>query len=95
MALTDKEMLHVAKLARIRLTEAEVPHYAKEINGILKWIEQLSEVNTDNVAPLASVSDQSLPWREDKVSDGNIQEQVLKNAPHAEYGCFTVPKVIE
>ncbi|MFZ4125298.1 MAG: Asp-tRNA(Asn)/Glu-tRNA(Gln) amidotransferase subunit GatC [Rickettsiales bacterium] len=95
MALTDKEMLHVAKLARIRLSEAEVPHYAKEINGILKWIEQLGEVNTDNVAPLASISEQALPWREDKVTDGNIQQQVLKNAPGAEYGCFTVPKVIE
>jgi aspartyl-tRNA(Asn)/glutamyl-tRNA(Gln) amidotransferase subunit C len=95
MALTDKEMLHVAKLARIRLTEAEVPHYAREINGILKWIEQLGEVNTENVAPLASVSEQVLPWREDKVTDGNIQQQVLKNAPNAEYGCFTVPKVIE
>lgn len=95
MALTDKEMLHVAKLARIRLSAEEVPHYAKEINGILKWIEQLGEVNTDNVAPLSSVSEQALPWREDKVTDGNIQEQVLKNAAGAEYGCFTVPKVIE
>jgi aspartyl-tRNA(Asn)/glutamyl-tRNA(Gln) amidotransferase subunit C len=95
MALTDKEMLHVAKLARICLTEAEVPHYAKEINGILKWIEQLSAVNTDGIAPLASVSEQVLPWREDKVTDGNIQDKILKNATGAEYGCFTVPKVIE
>ena len=95
MALTDKEMLHVAKLARIRLSAEEVPHYAKEINGILKWIEQLGEVNTDGVAALSSVSDQVLPWREDKVTDGNIQDKVLKNAPNAEYGCFTVPKVIE
>lgn len=95
MALTDKEMLHVAKLARIRLTADEVPHYAREINGILKWIEQLGEVKTDGVAALSSISDQILPWREDKVSDGNIQEQVLKNAKNAEYGCFTVPKVIE
>ena len=95
MALTDKEMLHVAKLARIRLSADEVSHYAKEINGILKWIEQLGEVNTDGVAALSSVSDQVLPWREDKVTDGNIQDKVLKNAPNAEYGCFTVPKVIE
>jgi aspartyl-tRNA(Asn)/glutamyl-tRNA(Gln) amidotransferase subunit C len=95
MALTDKEMRHVAKLARLRLTEAELPHYAREINGILKWIEQLGEVNTDAVAPLASVSNQTLPWRDDKVTDGAMQEQVLKNAPGAQYGCFTVPKVIE
>lgn len=95
MALTDKEILHVAKLARIRLSAEEVPHYAKEINGILKWIEQLSEVKTDGITPLSSISEQVLPWREDIVSDGNIQDKVLKNAPHAEHGCFTVPKVIE
>lgn len=95
MALTDKEVQHIAKLARIRLTAEELPHYAREINGILKWIEQLSEVKTEGIAPLASVSSQLLPWREDKVTDGNIQEKVLKNAPMAQYGCFTVPKVIE
>lgn len=95
MALTDKDVVKIAKLARIRLSAEEVPHYAKEINGILKWIEQLSEVNTEGIAPLASVSHQLLPWRKDEVTDGNIQEQILKNATNASYGCFTVPKVIE
>ncbi len=95
MALTDKEVQHIATLARIRLSADELPHYAREINGILKWIEQLSEVNTDGVTALASVSDQLLPWREDVVTDGGIQEAVLKNAPNAQYGCFAVPKVIE
>ena len=52
-------------------------------------------MNTDGVAPLASVSDQTLPWRTDEVTDGNMQEAVLKNAPNASYGCFAVPKVIE
>lgn len=95
MALTDKDVKKIAKLARIRLSDEDVAHYGREINGILKWIEQLQEVNTDGVAPLASVSDQPLPWRKDEVTDGNIQEQVLKNAPNASYGCFAVPKVIE
>jgi aspartyl-tRNA(Asn)/glutamyl-tRNA(Gln) amidotransferase subunit C len=95
MALTDKEVQHIATLARIRLSDAELPHYANEINGILKWIAQLEEVNTDGVAPLASVSEQLLPWRADVVNDGGIQEQILKNAPSAQYGCFAVPKVIE
>lgn len=95
MALTDKEVLHIATLARIRLNGEELPHYAKEINGILKWIEQLQEVNTDGVTALASVSEQLLPWRADVVNDGGYQEQVLKNAPNAQYGCFAVPKVIE
>ena len=95
MALTDKDVKKIGKLARIRLSDADVAHYGAEINGILKWIEQLQEVNTDGVAALASVSDQPLPWRKDEVTDGNIQEQVLKNAPNASYGCFAVPKVIE
>lgn len=95
MALTDKDVQKIAKLARIRLSAEEVTHYGSEINGILKWIEQLQEVNTDGVAALASVSDQALPWRKDEVTDGNQQEAVLKNAPNQNYGCFAVPKVIE
>lgn len=95
MALTEKEVKHVAKLARIRIADGELQYYADQINGILKWIEQLSEVKTDNVAPLASVSEQPLPWRTDTVTDGNIQEKILKNANGPQFGCFTVPKVIE
>lgn len=95
MALTDKEVQHIATLARIRLSPEELPHYAREINGILKWIEQLGEVNTDGVEALASVSEQTLPWRADVVNDGGIQQQIIKNAPNAQYGCFAVPKVIE
>lgn len=95
MALSDNDVKRIAELARIRLAADEIPHYAQEINGILKWIEQLSEVNTDGVAPLASVSDQLLPWRADVVNDGNQQEAVLKNAPMSSYGCYAVPKVIE
>ena len=95
MALTDKEVLHIATLARIRLTGEELPHYAREINGILKWIAQLEEVNTDGVAAMSSVSEQLLPWRADVVTDGGYQEAVLKNAPNAQFGCFAVPKVIE
>lgn len=95
MSLTNAQVKHIAKLARIRLSEAELPHYAGEINSILAWIAQLQEVNTDGVEALASVSQAKLPWREDKVTDGNIQEDVLANATDAQYGCFAVPKVIE
>lgn len=95
MALTEKDVLKIAKLARIRIAPDEVAHYAGEINGILKWIEQLQAVDTEAVAALASVSDQPLPWRKDEVTDGGIQPQVLANAPNAAYGCFAVPKVIE
>lgn len=95
MALSDEQVKKIAKLARIRIEDSELPYYAGQINGILKWIEQLQEVNTDNVAPLASVSDQPLPWRADVVTDGNMQEKILKNAAGPQHGCFTVPKVIE
>lgn len=95
MALTEPEVQHIATLARIRLSAEELPHYAREINGILKWIEQLGEVNTEGVAALSSVSEQLLPWRADVVDDGGYQEAVLKNAPSQQYGCFAVPKVIE
>ncbi|MFM9890342.1 MAG: Asp-tRNA(Asn)/Glu-tRNA(Gln) amidotransferase subunit GatC [Rickettsiales bacterium] len=95
MALNEKDVEKIARLARIRLSAAEVPHYMGEINGILKWIEQLQEVNTDGVAALSSVSNQSLPWRADLVTDGAQQEAILKNATDAQYGCFAVPKVIE
>lgn len=94
MVLDEKAVAKIAKLARIAVTDAEKAHYAKEISGILQWMEQLNEVNTDNVPQLASVADVVLPRREDKVTDGNQQDAVLKNAVN-EHGCFVVPKVIE
>lgn len=95
MALTPQDTKKIAKLARLRVSEDEVTHYTAEINGILHWIEQLQEVNTDGVEQMTSVADITLPLRADKVTDGGIQEAVLKNAPKADYGCFVVPKVIE
>lgn len=93
----DKQTVtKVAKLARIALTEDDKEHYAREMTGILQWIEELNKVNTDGVPLLSSVVETALPWREDKVTDGNQQEAVLKNAPGgAEHGCFVVPKVLE
>lgn len=85
----------VAKLARIRLTDKEVGEYTEKLGGILKWVEQLQAINTDGVEPMAGVGEYTLRWREDKITDGNIQDDVLKNAPGAEYGCYVVPKVVE
>jgi len=95
MALDTQAVAKIARLARIKVTEAEKEHFAREISGILQWVEQLSEVNTDGVPQLTSVSDVKLPWREDKVTDGSQQEAVIKNAPASDYGCFVVPKVME
>lgn len=95
MSLDKTQIAKIARLARIALTDAEQEHFATELSGILHWIEQLNEVNTEGVPALSSVSGMKLPWREDTVTDGNRQDDVLKNAPRAEHGCFVVPKVIE
>ena len=95
MTLSADDTRKIARLTRIRLNEDEIEGYTNELNGILHWIEQLQEVDTDGVEQMTSVADMALPMREDVVTDGNIQEKVLQNAPGSEYGCFTVPKVIE
>lgn len=95
MSLTTAQVKKIAKLARIRLSDAEVEHFGKEISGILNWIEMLGEVNTDNIPQMASVSSIGLQLREDIVTDGNIQSEILKNAPKSAFGCFEVAKVVE
>jgi aspartyl-tRNA(Asn)/glutamyl-tRNA(Gln) amidotransferase subunit C len=95
MALDTTTVAKIAKLARIEVTDVEKAHFATELSGILKWIEELAEVNTDNVPMLSSVSETALPWRKDEVTDGHKRDDILANAPMSEYGCFVVPKVIE
>ena len=95
MSLTKDDTKKVARLAHIRMDDDEIAHFTDELNGILHWIDQLQEVDTEGVAQMTSVADITLPMREDVVNDGSIQEKVLKNAPTSEYGCFAVPKVIE
>ena len=95
MALDTKAVAKIARLARIAVTEEEKEHYAHEISGILQWVEELNEVNTDGVPMMTSVADMQLPWRKDEVTDGNQVDAVVKNAPQSDYGCFVVPKVME
>ena len=96
MSLDKAAVTKIAKLARLRLSEEEKGFYAEKITGILKWVEQLQEVNTESVPQMTSVVSMALPMRRDEVTDGDIQDRVLANAPGgAEYGCFVVPKVIE
>lgn len=85
----------IARLARIKTEEEKLEPLAGELNNILGWVEQLNEVNTDNIEPMASVVNAKLRWRTDEVTDGDKAESVLKNAPKPEYGFFAVPKVIE
>lgn len=95
MSIDLATVRRVAHLARIDVAEAELPALAGELNTILAWVEQLGQVNTDGVEPLTSVVSAELPRRADEVTDGGYPEAVLANAPQAEHGFFTVPKVIE
>ena len=95
MSVTADTVRHVAKLARIAMTDAEIEELVPELNNILGWVEQLAEVDTDGVEPLTAVIDQKLRLRDDAVTDGNVRDKILANAPDAQHGFFAVPKVIE
>ena len=95
MSVTSEQVRHIARLARIAMSDEEIAALAPELNNILGWVEQLGEVNTDGVEPLTAVIDQKLRLREDVVNDGDCRDAVLANAPAAEHGFFAVPKVIE
>jgi aspartyl-tRNA(Asn)/glutamyl-tRNA(Gln) amidotransferase subunit C len=85
----------VAKLSRIRVSEADLPPLAAKLSGILGLMEQLSEVDVSGVDPMTSVTPQRLKRRADVVTDGDQQSAVLANAPDAREGFFAVPKVVE
>ncbi len=85
----------VAKLARIKVENDDLPALAQEFNAILGFIEQLEEVDVEGVEPMVSVTPMPLPRRKDVVTDGNQPQKVLSNAPDAREGFFSVPKVVE
>jgi len=95
MSVSPEQVRHIAKLARIAMSDEEIERLAPELNNILGWVEQLAEVNTEGVEPLTAVIDLKLRLRDDVVNDGNIRDAVLANAPEAQHGFFAVPKVIE
>ena len=95
MSVSSDQVRHIAKLARIGMSDAEIEALVPELNNILGWVEQLGEVDTDGVEPLTAVIDQKLRLREDAVTDGDCRDAVLANAPEAQHGFFAVPKVIE
>ena len=95
MALDKATVAHIATLARIRLSEEELEPLANELSHILTWVDQLNQVDTSGVAPMARAAAASLPMRIDAVTDGGCREAILGNAPRASRGFFTVPKVVE
>jgi aspartyl-tRNA(Asn)/glutamyl-tRNA(Gln) amidotransferase subunit C len=95
MSVTNEQVRHIARLARIAMSDEELDRLVPELNNILGWVEQLGEVNTDGIEPLTAVIDLKQRLRDDVVNDGNIREKILANAPEAQHGFFAVPKVIE
>ena len=95
MSVDEKTVRRIAHLARIAVTDEEVPHLQGELNAILSFVEQLNEVDVEGVEPMTSVTPMRLKRRPDVVTDGNQQEKVLLNAPDAREGFFAVPKVVE
>ncbi|WP_299045669.1 Asp-tRNA(Asn)/Glu-tRNA(Gln) amidotransferase subunit GatC [uncultured Tateyamaria sp.] len=95
MSIDQSTAARVAKLARIKVEEDQLPALASEFNTILGFIEQLSEVDVEGVEPMTSVTPQRLKRRADVVTDGGQQDKVLANAPDAREGFFAVPKVVE
>ena len=95
MAIDAATVRKVARLARIAEPEERIEPLARELNGLLQWIEQLGEVDTDGVEPMTSVVDAVLPLRDDVVTDGGDAFVVTANAPKSIDGFFVVPKVVE
>jgi aspartyl-tRNA(Asn)/glutamyl-tRNA(Gln) amidotransferase subunit C len=95
MPVSNEQVRHIARLARITMSDEELERLVPELNNILGWVEQLGEVDTDGVEPLATVIEQKLRLREDVVTDGDCRDDILANAPDAQHGFFAVPKVIE
>ena len=95
MSLDPATVRRIARLARLHLDEADVARFQQELNGIIGWVEQLNEVDVTEVQPLTGAAQMALKMREDVVTDGNIPDKVLANAPERAGNFFTVPKVVE
>ena len=95
MSVNTEQVRHIAKLARIAMSDAQIKALVPELNQILGWVEQLSTVDTQGIEPLTAVIDLKQRLRDDVIDDGNLRDKVLANAPDAQHGFFAVPKVIE
>ena len=95
MSIDNTTVKKIATLARLDVTESDIEYFVPQLQGLMKWIDQLQEVNTNDVEPLASVSEINLIWREDKVTDGDKADDVLANAPETMENFFVVPKIVE
>lgn len=95
MSIDTETARRVAHLARIAVKDEDLPALARELSGILGFMEQLNEVNVDGIEPMVSVTPMRLKRRADVVTEGGMAERILANAPDAREGFFAVPKVVE
>jgi len=95
MSITEDIVLKVAHLARLNISKEKVPVYVKELSNILGVINQLQELNVEDIHPMSNPNEFDLSTREDNVVDGNVQDNILKNAPQKRFDYFVVPKVID
>ena len=95
MSVDAKTVRRIAHLARIAVADEEVAHLEGELNAMLAFVEQLAEVDVSAVEPMTSVTPMVMQAREDRVTDGNIAEAIVQNAPARENHFFVVPKVVE
>ena len=95
MSVDQNTVRRIARLARIAVTDDEVPHLQGELNAILSFVEQLNEVNVEGVEPMTSVTPLTMKKRQDGVTDGFCADKIVRNAPATEEGFFLVPKVVE
>jgi aspartyl-tRNA(Asn)/glutamyl-tRNA(Gln) amidotransferase subunit C len=95
MPVDAKTVRRIAHLARIAVADEEVENLQSEVNAMLAFVEQLSEVDVEGVEPMTSVTPMEPKQREDKVTDGNIADDIVRNAPATENHFFLVPKVVE
>ena len=95
MSVDDQTVRRIAHLARIAVADEEVEHLKGELNAILDWVEQLGEVDVDGVEPMTSVTPMAMKMREDVVTDGDIADDIVRNAPATADHYFVVPKVVE
>jgi aspartyl-tRNA(Asn)/glutamyl-tRNA(Gln) amidotransferase subunit C len=95
MSVDAATVRRIAHLARIAVSEDEVPHLQGELNAMLAFVEQLAEVNVEGVEPMTSVTPMQMKKRQDVVDDGGIADEIVANAPATDGHFFLVPKVVE
>ena len=95
MSIDKNQVKKIAKLSRVSLDESKLESLSKDLASILNFVEQLNELDTKKTEPLTSIVDKTLESRADKINDGKIKKEILKNSPDKNEDFFIVPKVVE